>query len=91
MLSAALAALAQFLSGTRLGDAVGIWRGVSWLIDFGLITLLFAMMYKLLPDAEPATAEELQQRRGKPDQPAHDGQGAEHDGKQTTLQETCPR
>jgi membrane protein len=173
VLSAGLAALAQFLSGTRLGDALGVWRGINWLIDFGLITLLFAMMYKLLPDtkidwedvwigaavtallfnvgkyliglylgqaswisaygaagslvlvllwvyyssqivlfgaeftriyacrrgkplvptpnAEPATVQELQQQRGQPDQPAHDGQAAEHDGKQTTLQETCPR
>jgi hypothetical protein len=34
---------------------------------------------------------ELQQQRGQPDRPAHEGQAAEHDGKQTTLQETCSR
>src|SRR5437763_211983 len=52
VISAALAAMTQFLSGTRLGDAVFVWHGVNWLVDFGLITLLFAMIYKLLPDAE---------------------------------------
>ncbi len=45
VLSAALAAMARYL-----GDGVFIWRALNWLVGFGLITLLFAMMYKLLPD-----------------------------------------
>ena len=52
--SASLAALAQYFSGTRLEDRVLVWRGVNWLLGFGLTTLLFAMMYKLLPDARIA-------------------------------------
>jgi membrane protein len=52
--SAALAALAQYFSGTRLEDRVLLWCGVNWLVGFGMTTVLFAMIYKLLPDARIA-------------------------------------
>src|SRR5262249_15823324 len=49
--SAALAALAWFLPDSLPGGAY-LWQAVHWLISFGLITLLFAMIYKILPDAK---------------------------------------
>jgi membrane protein len=53
VLSAALAALAHFLSGLLPGVAV-LWQGVDFAVSFGVVSLLFAAIYKVLPDAEVA-------------------------------------
>jgi membrane protein len=45
VITTALAALAQYL------PAALAWQVVNWLISFGLVTLLFALIYKILPDA----------------------------------------
>lgn len=53
VLSAAFAALGNLMSGLLPGlDA--LWQIVNFVISFGVITLLFAMIYKFLPDAKIA-------------------------------------
>jgi membrane protein len=49
VVSALLAALGAWFSNLIPGWTV-MWQGVNLLISFGVITVLFAMMYKLLPD-----------------------------------------
>lgn len=53
VLSAALAAVNQFMSGT-LDNVAYLSQVINFIISFGVITLLFAMMYKILPDVEIA-------------------------------------
>jgi membrane protein len=47
--STVVSALNAYLGAALPGGALW-WRGVDFLVSFGVITLLFAMMYKLLPD-----------------------------------------
>lgn len=51
VLSAGLAALGKFMAGLLPAQAT-IWQGLNFVISFGVITLLFAMIFKVLPDAE---------------------------------------
>jgi membrane protein len=51
ILSAALAAAGKWLRGVLPAEAV-IWQGVDFLLSLALITLLFAMMFKILPDVK---------------------------------------
>ncbi len=53
VLTAALAALGGFLSGALpvLGP---VWHGVNFVISFGVITLLFALIFKVVPDVKIA-------------------------------------
>jgi len=53
LLSAMLAALNEFISGL-LPEAVILGQVINFVVSFGLITLLFAMIYKILPDVEIA-------------------------------------
>jgi len=50
-LSAALTVLSGLLENIAPGAAV-VWRGVNLLIGFGVTTLLFALMFKVLPDVQ---------------------------------------
>jgi membrane protein len=55
VLSAALEALGGVLKPvTALPGGAGIWQALNFALSFGVITLLFAMIYKILPDAEIA-------------------------------------
>jgi membrane protein len=55
VLSAALAALSGMLKPIdSLPGGAGIWQLLNFALSFGIITLLFAMIYKVLPDAEIA-------------------------------------
>jgi membrane protein len=56
VLSALLAALGRYFSGLLPGGDV-IWQVVNFLVSFSLITLLFAAIYKVLPDAEIAWSD----------------------------------
>jgi len=51
VLSAALAALGSWL-GERLPIPSGVWELINAAVSFGVITLLFAAIYKFLPDAK---------------------------------------
>jgi membrane protein len=51
VLSAGLAALGNYLSSLLPGSSY-ILQILYFLVSFGLITLLFAAMYKVLPDVE---------------------------------------
>lgn len=50
MLSAGLAAVSSLFGDTLFGWDVG-WRILNAVVSFGVITLLFALIYKVLPDA----------------------------------------
>ena len=53
VLSAVLAAISYWLNGW-LQLPVGIWQIVDFALSFGVVTLLFALIYKLLPDVDLA-------------------------------------
>ena len=53
VISAVLAAVSFWLNGL-LQLPVGIWQIVDFAISFGVVTLLFALIYKLLPDVDLA-------------------------------------
>jgi membrane protein len=53
VISALLAAVGEFISGYFI-EYVIIGQIINFLISFGFITLLFAMMFKILPDVEIA-------------------------------------
>jgi len=53
VVSAGLAAVIQVIGGVLPGGAV-VWHGVELLVSFGLITVLFALIYKVLPDVRLA-------------------------------------
>ena len=50
-LSAGLAALGELME-SRLPGGEALWLGINFAISFGFITLLFAMIYKILPDID---------------------------------------
>lgn len=53
VLSAVLSALGEGIAGALPGGA-WLWRGVDLLVSLAVITLLFAMIFKVLPDARIA-------------------------------------
>ena len=52
VLSAVLASLGQFLTPASVPGGVVLCQALHWLVSFGFITLLFALVYKVLPDAK---------------------------------------
>lgn len=53
VLSAGLSALGKFMSGLLPAQET-IWQGINFVVSFGVITLLFAMIFKVLPDVKIA-------------------------------------
>jgi membrane protein len=53
VISAALAGIGTFLGGAFPGLAI-VGEVINFVVSFGVITLLFAMIYKVLPDAKIA-------------------------------------
>ena len=53
VVSAALAAVGKYFSGLVPGLTV-VWNIVNILVSLGVISLLFAMIFKILPDARVA-------------------------------------
>ncbi len=53
VVSAALTAFLHFIAGSSLGKSV-VWHGGEFLVSFGFTTLLFALIYKVLPDVRMA-------------------------------------
>ncbi len=51
VLSAALSAVGKFLSDTLPGGAV-LWFGINIVISMGVVTLLFALIFKVVPDVK---------------------------------------
>lgn len=51
VLSAGLSALGKFLSGLLPGF-IHVMQVLNFIVSFGVITVLFAMIYKILPDVE---------------------------------------
>ncbi|MDJ0736495.1 MAG: YihY/virulence factor BrkB family protein [Nostocaceae cyanobacterium] len=51
IISAGLSALNQYVSGLIPGLEI-IWQLLNFLISFGIVTLLFALIYKFLPDVK---------------------------------------
>jgi membrane protein len=56
VVSAGLAALGKFVSGMLPAQAV-VWQVVNFLVSLGLVGLLFAMIFKVLPDVDIAWRE----------------------------------
>lgn len=52
VLSAGLAAVAQWMHPETLPGGPYLWQALNALVSFALTTLLFAMIYKVLPEAE---------------------------------------
>ena len=53
ILDAGLSGLGKFLFGSPPAQET-LWQGVNFVVSFGVITLLFAMLFKVLPDAKIA-------------------------------------
>lgn len=53
LLSTILAAVSNFL-GHMIPNLTALWSILNFLISFGVITVLFALIYRVLPDAEIA-------------------------------------
>lgn len=53
VMSAGLSALGKFMGGLLPAQEV-IWQAINFVISFGVITLLFAMIFKVLPDVKIA-------------------------------------
>jgi membrane protein len=51
LLSAGISALGHLMGGW-IGDAEWLWQAINMILSFGVITALFAFMFKFLPDAE---------------------------------------
>lgn len=51
VLSAALAAVGDLLEGTLPGGPL-LWQVLNYIISFGVVTLLFAIIFKVLPDVK---------------------------------------
>src|SRR5262249_20270516 len=54
VVSAALAGLGKFLSSGALPGGVVLWQVVNAVVSFGFITLVFALIYKFVPDVKIA-------------------------------------
>jgi membrane protein len=54
VISAALAGLGKFLSSGALPGGVFLWQVVNAVVSFGFITLVFALIYKFVPDVKIA-------------------------------------
>jgi membrane protein len=52
--SAVLSGVAEFVHPGAIPGGLLLWRGLDWGVSFALVTVLFAMIYKLLPDVEIA-------------------------------------
>ena len=51
VLSAVLSALGKYMGGL-LPVQETLWQGINFVVSFGVITLLFAMIFKVLPDVK---------------------------------------
>jgi len=51
VLSAILSALGKFMSGLLPAQEM-VWQIINWIVSFGVITFLFAMIFKILPDVK---------------------------------------
>ena len=51
LISTALAAVGQWAVGTAYSETQ-MWRAISFVVSFGVTTVLFAMIFKILPDAK---------------------------------------
>jgi membrane protein len=50
--SAALAAAGKYLTPEAMPGGVYLWEGINWLVSLAFITLLFGLIYKVLPDVD---------------------------------------
>ena len=53
VINAGLSALGKYMSGLIPGQEV-LWQIINFLVSIGVVTLLFAMIFKVLPDAKIA-------------------------------------
>jgi membrane protein len=51
LVSSALSALGTYMTGLLPGSE-GMWEGINFIVSSGIITLLFALIFKYIPDTE---------------------------------------
>jgi membrane protein len=51
VVSITLAAIGKWLASNAIADDAGLWQALFVLVSFGFATLLFALVFKVLPDA----------------------------------------
>ena len=51
LISTALAATGKLVAGEAYGQTL-MWRGISFVVSFGVTSLLFTLIFKVLPDAK---------------------------------------
>jgi membrane protein len=51
VISAALGSVGHFVAGDQFGQTL-VWKAINFVVSFGVTTLLFALIYKVLPDAK---------------------------------------
>jgi membrane protein len=52
VISAVLAAVGQYLSNAALPGGVALWQGVTWLVSLAFIALVFALIFRVVPDVK---------------------------------------
>lgn len=52
VIDTSLSVVATLLHPSTLPGGVYLWAGLHWMISLGFVTVLFAMIYKLLPDVK---------------------------------------
>ncbi len=57
VVSAVLSAVSTWLEPSAMPGGVYLWHAVNWLVSLGVVTLLFAMIYKVLPAVEIAWSD----------------------------------
>src|SRR6185295_9803772 len=57
LLSSFLAALNTFLAGWLSDSSIFVFQVINFVVSYGVITLLFAMIYKILPDVKIAWSD----------------------------------
>lgn len=50
IVSTILYAVARFLNPASLPGGVSLWQGLNWLVSLAFVTLLFALIFKMVPD-----------------------------------------
>ena len=63
IVTAVLNAVAKYLSPASLPGGVAMWQGLNWLVSLAFVTLLFALIFKVVPDVHVRLARRLGRRR----------------------------
>jgi membrane protein len=57
IVTAALNAVAHYFNPASLPGGVSLWQGLNWLVSLAFVTLLFALIFKVVPDVHVPWSE----------------------------------